>query len=137
MTAQILSLLAASGALALAGCTSVRPWADFATQCLFENDVPGTYAFDAGMAVPVVTPVEDGTQDGAAILNACIQAKAAEPTSAPPPPVTTVASAPVVRKPAMSEPRVRREVEIRSPRPLICPPGAPVLYGGTQYCLRH
>ena len=75
-----------AGLLGVAGCVgSSRP--DYVTACMFETSVQGAYEY-GDAAVPVVTPGEGGTAEGAAALNACIQRKAGA--------AGTVASAPAL-----------------------------------------
>ncbi|MDU8911848.1 hypothetical protein [Aestuariicoccus sp. MJ-SS9] len=118
-----LATAALAAGFGLAACTDVEE-ADLATQCLLENDVPGAYAYDVEKAVPLVTPVDDGTAEGAAILNACIERKAAMAAAKPKPlPQSRPAPAPA---PEPAPPK---------PSNAVCPPGAPFLYKGV-YCGR-
>jgi urease accessory protein UreF len=52
---------------------------DAVTQCQSETLATGTYVYQDG----VFTAIEDGTMEGAAALNACVQAKASAKTRAP------------------------------------------------------
>lgn len=69
-------VVAATVSCALTACSGSRG-PDYVLNCMFETDVPGTYSYPAGVAVPTVEPASGGTAEGAAILNACIAQTAA------------------------------------------------------------
>lgn len=75
--------------LVLAGCVPSQPAGmDAMLTCMASVNPPGAYDYPAGVQFPTVTPVEDGTTEGAAALNACIsqlaQASAAAPRHSAP-----------------------------------------------------
>lgn len=94
--------------LGLAACApaTIKPDA-LVAQCQAEAAPAGTYQYDEGPAVPVMTAVADGTQAGADAFNACIRNKAV--------------AAGLIANPATA-------------RSNYCPDGAAVLYGGATYC---
>lgn len=94
----------------LSGCMRAQDTPEeLVAACQAEVAAAGTYVYEDGAAVPVVTAVEDGTSAGEAALNACIQRKAA--------------SQGLVMSPAGT-----RSVPA-------CYDGAPTLVGGTTYCI--
>lgn len=69
------------GALALvvlAGCSQSAGPPSLAVQCTSELNPPGSYSYQGNEIVPTAIPAENGTAEGAAAMNACIQRKAAE-----------------------------------------------------------
>lgn len=97
---------------AVPGCTP-RPLAadELVAMCQAEANPGGTYEYDVGTPIPVMRPIEDGTEFGARIFNACIRSKAANAGMMP------AASA-------------------RGHTGAICPKADAVLYRGTLYCIR-
>lgn len=117
----------------LAACTSQkRP--DVVTSCMFDVAAPGSYTYEAGVSVPVVTPVEDGTPEGAALLNACISGRLAGQA-----PQRMVASDRYAAGNA-SAPRPSSADILRHRKPFnvydqsACPGGMSGMYGGVSYC---
>jgi hypothetical protein len=91
MRAQSLTIfgLFAGAALFLASC-AVNKGPDFPLQCQAEVKPQGSYEYAAGVTVPQVRPVGNGTAAGAAALNTCIRSKAAAAgISSAPVPITS------------------------------------------------
>ncbi|MYM57027.1 hypothetical protein [Thalassovita mangrovi] len=144
---KFLPLLAVS---VLMSCGAARQ-PKYAVSCMFEVDAPGSYVSAAGPVATNVVPGEGGTAEGAAALNACIQAKAAQDGV---PFQTVIASnqtsklrktpeGQVVRDYSYGTPPSAAAVAPRYPAPgvvrsgssPICPRRASVMYGGSGYCV--
>ncbi|MBN9889166.1 hypothetical protein [Salipiger abyssi] len=120
---------------------------------MFQVDAPGTYEYPAGVANPVITPGQGGTQAGADALMACVAAKVGEAPSVSGatggiPEETeirrTESGATVKRYTYGTPPSAaarQRDAGEMSAVPVAeagygqCPPGASSMYRGTLYCL--
>lgn len=71
LMALAIGLVPASGAMARSG-------KDLVVACIDANGVVGAYDFGADQALPVVRPLQGGTAEGAARINACIRKSAAQ-----------------------------------------------------------
>jgi len=117
---------------ALAGCTPQRQ--DVVTSCMFDVSPQGSYTYEAGVAVPVVTPAEGGTPEGAALLNACISGRLAGQG-----PQGMVASDRYVAA-GTTTPQASSADILRHRKPYnaydqsACPGGMSGMYGGVSYC---
>jgi hypothetical protein len=127
-------LTVVAAALAIAGPTSARA-PDYALKCQMELKPKGYYTYSAGQKVPVVVPVQGGTQAEADALNACIRAKAYGPKArkaaagSMTTPVTEDSAAPS-GKPSR---KAKAAVAADGPRYTRKQRGAAVLSGGAGY----
>ena len=67
----------AGGAMVLLASCAVQKGLDFPLQCQMEVRPQGSYEYAAGVSVPLVRPLANGSASGAAALNTCIRSKAA------------------------------------------------------------
>lgn len=110
MSIRVITGLALAAILGLSGCklTTASPEA-LVAQCQAEVAAPGTYVYEDGQAIPEITAVEDGSEEGAAALNACVRQKAI---------AAGLLASPVTGRKSVA-----------------CPDGAATLYGGATYCI--
>ena len=110
ITQRAVLLISVAALVGLAACErrQASP-ASLVEQCQAEVAPPGTYVYEDEATLPVVTPVEDGTEAGAHAFNACIREKAAQAG-------------------LIANPLTGRSNSL-------CPDGAPTILGGATYCI--
>ena len=149
---RIVTFLPLAALPLLAACVAPAPVADPLVACAASVNAPGTYEYEDTTGIPVLYPVEDGTQEGADALNVCIAARMGGGTIVSDGPfgieqrreiIDNGDGTRTVNDTYGTPPGNARGVAV-DPQPVgavpsrsgTCPPGAPTLYGGTSYCIR-
>ena len=111
MLKQPITVCVAGALFVVTACVQMMPSGEeLVATCQAAVNPTGTYEYDTGLAIPVVTPTGSGTEAGARAMNSCIRAKA----------------------------EAAGMIALTSTSGLtggVCPNDAPTLYGGATYCI--